>query len=116
MDNLNFLRFLTVFMLIRNFIYILDSIFMLIIIRSELNMTSKEMNFRMFLVILVHIMILWVDRDRVAANKFGFVFLLFLMCLLASHMRSIVKGSKDYLFENHETILEDVEKEDNDVE
>ena len=108
---MNFISLLLIFVLIRNTIYILASFCKLANIKNKLNLTCKELNFRLYILILIHVMILWVDKNKVNENKFGFLFIIFLIYSVVTYMRILVESSSIYLFENV-----DLEEDSNDVE
>lgn len=97
-----FMSLIYTFVMVRNGIYILMCVCTLTYIRKVLNLICKELNFKMFLIILIHILLYFtIDMGKVNENKLGFISLMILLYSVVTYVRLLIESSSKYLLENY---------------
>lgn len=102
MTNFNFMSLLFIMLIVRNGILILAGICTLINIKIELNLVSRELNFKLFLLSILHIIFYYtIDMDKVNENKLIFIFLMILLSILVKYIKINIDMASKYLYEKN---------------
>lgn len=102
MTNFNFMSLLFIMLIIRNLILILGMACTLINIRIKLNLKSDEVNFKIFILFVVHIFYSTIDINNINENKSDFISISILMFLITEYMKVYIEDISEYLFEKYE--------------
>lgn len=96
MTKFSFMSFLLIMLIVRNTILIIDICNILIKLKKEFNIVSNKINFKVFLLLIIHPIFYSLDNG----DKIGFLLQLIMMTFVIDGLKCNLKDNMEYMKKN----------------